>query len=55
MTEGMYKHLTQEELTDGTFIVETLGMLSEEERKGFLIYASAMRDMALFRSNKKTA
>lgn len=55
MANGTYKHLTTEDLKDGKFIVETLDMLSEEERKGFLIYASAMRDMALFRNNKKSA
>jgi hypothetical protein len=51
----IYKHLTEQDLAEGKEIADILSMLEPEERKMFLIYAGALKDMAMFRKNKQTA
>lgn len=51
----IYKHLTEQDLSEGKEIADILSMLEPEERKGFLIYAGALKDMAMLRKNKQSA
>lgn len=54
-TKPNYTHLTPEDMEDGKFMAELLSMLNEDERKAYLIYSSALRDMAMVRQSKQTA
>ena len=50
-----YKYLTEKDITEGKELMEAFELADEEGRKAILIYAGALKDLAMLRREKQTA
>lgn len=50
-----YKHLTEKDIAEGKELMEAFELADNEGRKAILIYAGALKDLAMLRREKQTA